>query len=83
MHQPCTAPRDRAAFILARYQRRDKRRRSRGDGEVCALEALNFVDGRRTVRAIRDALTGEFGPVSIAHVAAYLRALEHIGVLRR
>ena len=56
---------------------------SRGGGGVYALEALNFVDGRRTVQAIRDALTAEFGPVPIGYVAAYLQALEHIGVLRR
>jgi hypothetical protein len=47
-----------------------------------ALEALNFVDGRRDVQDIRDALTAEFGPVPIEQVADYLRALEQIGVLR-
>ena len=55
----------------------------RGEGEDYALEALNFVDGTRTVQAIRDALTAEFGPVPTGHVAAYLRALEEIGVLRQ
>lgn len=55
---------------------------ARGEGEDYALEALNFVDGRRTVQAIRDALTVEFGPVPTGHVASYLRALEEIGVLR-
>ena len=55
----------------------------RGDGEAYALEALNFVDGRRTVQTIRDALAAEFGPVPVEHVAAYLQALEQIGVLRR
>ncbi len=48
-----------------------------------ALEALNFVDGRRSVQDIRDALTAEYGPVPIEHVAEYLQALEQIGVLRR
>ena len=56
---------------------------SRGDGGAYALEALNFVDGSRTVQEIRDVLTAEFGPVPTGHVAAYLQALEHIGVLRR
>lgn len=56
---------------------------ARGEGEDYALEALNFVDGRRTVQAIRDALTVEFGPVPTGHVASYLRALEEIGVLRQ
>jgi hypothetical protein len=55
-----------------------------GDGSSAAyaLEALNFVDGRRSVQDIRDALTAEFGPVPIEYVAEYLQALEQIGVLR-
>jgi aminopeptidase YwaD len=55
----------------------------RGGGGEYAIEALNFVDGRRSVRDIRDALAAEFGPVPIAHVAAYLEALETIKVIRR
>jgi len=47
-----------------------------------ALEALNFVDGRRGVQDIRDALTAEYGPVPVEHVAEYLQALEQVGVLR-
>lgn len=53
-----------------------------GGGEY-AIEALNFVDGRRSVRDIRDALSAEFGPVPLEHVAAYLEALEGIKVIRR
>jgi hypothetical protein len=52
-----------------------------GFSAAFALEALNFVDGRRSVRDIRDALTAEFGPVSVADVAEYLGALEQVGVL--
>jgi hypothetical protein len=55
----------------------------RGGGGEYAIEALNFVDGRRSVRDIRDALAAEFGPVPIEHVAAYLEALETIKVIRR
>ena len=54
-----------------------------GSGEEYAYEVLNFVDGRRSVRDIRDALSAEFGPVPIEHVAAYLEALETIKVIRR
>jgi hypothetical protein len=54
-----------------------------GYAAAYALEALNFIDGRRNVQAIRDALSAEFGPVPIEHVAAYLQALEQIGVLRQ
>jgi len=53
-----------------------------GVGAAYALEALNFVDGRRSVQDIRDALTAEFGPVPIEYVAEYLQALQQIGVLR-
>ena len=46
-----------------------------------AYEALNFVDGRRTVSDIRDWLVAEFGTVPVEAVAEYLEALESIGVL--
>ncbi len=55
----------------------------RADGGTYALEALNFVDGKRSVQAVRDALAAEFGPVPLEHVVEYLAALETIGVLRR
>jgi aminopeptidase YwaD len=47
-----------------------------------AYEALNLVDGRRTVGQIRDALAAIYGPVPTAEVAEYLEALEKIGILR-
>jgi aminopeptidase YwaD len=53
-----------------------------GGGEY-AYEALNLVDGRRTVRQIRDDLTAIYGPVPLAEVAEYLAALEKIGILSR
>lgn len=46
-----------------------------------AYEALNLVDGRRTVRQIRDDLAAIYGPVPVSEVAEYLVALEKIGVL--
>jgi hypothetical protein len=54
----------------------------RGGGGEYSIEALNFVDGRRNVREIRDALAAEFGPVPLEHVAAYLEALAAIKVIR-
>jgi aminopeptidase YwaD len=53
-----------------------------GGGQY-AYEALNFVDGKRVVSAIRDALAAEFGPVPVDLVAEYLAALESVGVIRR
>jgi hypothetical protein len=47
-----------------------------------AYEALNFVDGERTVSDIRDWLVAEFGTVSVEYVAEYLHALESIDVVR-
>ena len=55
----------------------------RAEGEAYAFEALNFVDGKRSVQAIRDALAAQFGPVPLEHVAEYMAALETIGVVRR
>ena len=48
-----------------------------------AYEALNLVDGRRTAQEIRDALSAIYGPVPLADVVEYLRALQAIGVLSR
>src|SRR5947209_14479310 len=52
-----------------------------GGGGEYAYEALNLVDGRRTVRQIRDDLAAICGPVPLAEVAEYLGAMEKIGVL--
>jgi len=54
-----------------------------GDGGMYVYEALNFVDGRRTVSDIRDWLTTELGPVPLAYVEEYLAALESIDVIRK
>ncbi|HUO84100.1 MAG TPA: DUF4910 domain-containing protein [Thermoanaerobaculia bacterium] len=52
-------------------------------GADYAYEALNLVDGRRTLQEIRDALTAIYGPVPLELVAEYLAALEEIGVVLR
>ena len=46
-------------------------------------EALNFVDGIRTVSDIRDWLVAELDPVPTEYVAEYLLALESIDVIRK
>jgi hypothetical protein len=48
-----------------------------------AYEALNLVDGRRDAQQVRDALSASYGPVPLAAVVEYLRALESAGVLER
>ena len=47
-----------------------------------AYEALNFVDGKRSVSDIRDWLVAELGDVPLEYVAEYLAALESIDVIR-
>ncbi len=54
-----------------------------GTGDYYAYEALNFVDGRRSVADIRDAVSAEFGPVPLDLIAEYLRMLESIGLVQR
>ncbi len=54
-----------------------------GDSGMFTYEALNFVDGKRTVSDIRDWLVAEMGEVSAENVAEYLAALESIGVVKR
>jgi aminopeptidase YwaD len=55
----------------------------RAGGAEYAYEALNFVDGKRSLQEIRDAVSAEYGPIPLDVVAEYLRALESIGVLYR
>jgi aminopeptidase YwaD len=53
------------------------------DGASYGYEALNLVDGRRSVEQIRDELSAQLGPVPVEEVAAYLATLERLGVLER
>lgn len=54
----------------------------RGSGGEYAYEALNLVDGKRTVSEIRNWLTAELGPVPVDLVREYLDALASIDVIR-
>jgi hypothetical protein len=54
-----------------------------GDGGMFVYEALNFVDGERTVSDIRDWLVAELGGVPLEYIAEYLATLESIGVLQK
>ena len=53
----------------------------RPGGGVLTYEALNLVDGRRTVSDIRDALAGCYEPVPTAEVAEYLDLLARAKVV--
>ena len=54
-----------------------------GYGGMFTYEALNFVNGKRTVSDIRDWLVAELGPVPVEYVEEYLQALESIEVIRK
>jgi hypothetical protein len=45
------------------------------------FELVNFIDGRRNISAIRNALSGEFKPVGIDVVARYVEDLVKVGVM--
>jgi hypothetical protein len=51
-----------------------------GGGEEYAYEVLNFANGQRNAQQIRDAVSAEYGPVSLELVVEYLKALEGISV---
>jgi hypothetical protein len=50
-------------------------------GALYAYEIVNFVDGRRTVGEIRDAVAAEFGPIPIDVVIDYLNACEEAKII--
>jgi aminopeptidase YwaD len=54
-----------------------------GSGEEYAYEVLNFADGSRNAQQIRDAVSGEYGPIPRDLVVEYLKALEKIGILEQ
>jgi hypothetical protein len=50
-------------------------------GDVLSYEALNLVNGKRTVSDIRDILTGRYEPVPLNEVADYLELLGRAKVI--
>ncbi len=50
-------------------------------GALYAYEILNFVNGKRTVADIRDAVAAEYGPLPIEAVADYLSACEEAKII--
>ena len=50
-------------------------------GSLYAYEVVNFVDGKRSVGDIRDAVAAEFGPVPLAAVTDYLSACEEAQII--
>ena len=50
--------------------------------ELYAYEIVNFVDGKRTVGEIRDAVSAEYGPLSVDVVDDYLSACKDAGLIQ-
>jgi hypothetical protein len=50
--------------------------------ELYAYEIVNFVDGKRTVGEIRDAVSAEYGPLPVDLVKDYLDACHEAGVVQ-
>jgi aminopeptidase YwaD len=50
-------------------------------GALYAYEIVNFVDGKRSVGEIRDAVAAEFGPIPLDLVADYLKACEEAKIV--
>jgi hypothetical protein len=54
----------------------------RDQSELYAYEIVNFVDGKRTVGEIRDAVSAEYGTLPVNLVSNYLQACVQAGVLQ-
>jgi hypothetical protein len=50
--------------------------------EAAQFETLNFVDGKRTIQEIRDAVAAELGPTRLDAVTEYLEVLAKAGAIR-
>jgi hypothetical protein len=50
--------------------------------DLYAYEIVNFVNGKRSVGEIRDAVSAEYGPIPIEIVADYLEACVDAKVMR-
>jgi aminopeptidase YwaD len=54
----------------------------RDQSELYAYEIVNFINGKRTVGEIRDAVSAEYGPLPVNLVADYLDACAEAGVIQ-
>jgi aminopeptidase YwaD len=54
----------------------------RDQSELYAYEIVNFVNGKRTVGEIRDAVSAEYGPLPLDLVAGYLDACADAGLIQ-
>jgi len=50
--------------------------------DLYAYEIVNFVDGKRSVGEIRDAVSAEYGPLPVDLVEDYLKACQEAGLIQ-
>jgi hypothetical protein len=55
--------------------------KTQNSGSLYAYEIVNFIDGRRSVGAIRDAVAAELGPIPLETVSDYLEACEQAKII--
>jgi hypothetical protein len=73
---------ERVAKIQLLQSQSNRLFRVQDKGALYAYEILNFVDGKRSVGEIRDAVSAEYGPIPLEIVADYLKACEEAKILR-
>ena len=67
---------ERMSKIILLNSDTDKLIKVQNRGALYAYEIINFVDNKRTVAEIRDAVAGELGPIPVTVVSDYLNACE-------
>jgi aminopeptidase YwaD len=55
--------------------------KTQNSGTMYAYEIVNFIDGKKTVGAIRDAVAAELGPIPLEIVSDYLEACEQAKII--
>lgn len=51
-------------------------------GDEIIFELCNFIDGKRSVLDVRNAISAEFGPQSLEKVVGFVKTLERAGLVR-
>jgi len=72
---------ERVAKIQLLQSQSNRLFRVQDKGALYAYEIVNFVDGKRSVGEIRDAVSAEYGPIPLEVVADYLKACEEAKII--
>jgi hypothetical protein len=72
---------ERVAKIQLLQSQYNRLFRVQDKGALYAYEIVNFVDGKKSVGEIRDAVSAEYGPIPLEVVADYLKACEEAKIV--